>query len=135
MVAQLKALLWDVLAPIPSRLILILCRYAQPVIIAESIKLFLVNDERSRKEPSTQIVMAAVFVYLGMAVGFDEGHNPVNCERADHDHSCRSQLTAIVSIASRSSRAASCWACYTTRLSQYTVESAARTMEEPLLSQ
>lgn len=70
--AQVKVLFWDFVAPIPGRLILIACRYAQPAVITSTIELVSTTSKSDRQEKSAGIIFWAIFTYFGMVVSLSQ---------------------------------------------------------------
>lgn len=67
--ALLRCFLRPCLAAIPSRIFLIGFRYAQPILISYTIQHVSNTTQLSTREAdSFMIILAAIFIYLGLAV-------------------------------------------------------------------
>jgi hypothetical protein len=97
---QVEVLFWDFVAPIPSRLILIACRYAQPAIITRAIELVSAANRSDQQEKSAGIVFWAVLIYLGMVVNLSKEASQVHTES---DNTTRSQVQLITTVSIGSS--------------------------------
>jgi len=68
LITLIKCLKWPFLAPVLPRLLLIVFRYSQPILIKESIRHVAAQPPGTQKGDAFWFIVSAVTIYVGLAV-------------------------------------------------------------------